>query len=205
MNLVKGLRGVRQQLWFIGEGDDEVVVLWICVSEEFVGCLADRVDLIGHAAAQIDQDADRERHVLSIEVLDCLFVLTFENLKIGLRKIDHRMILHVGDRHRNQNHFDIHAETVGRTLRTSTSRPMRLRPWHDVHIVVALRLHYCHQARGDRAQTEQGNHVGYCARGKGSRGTANRTMQMHGRQPRCWVWNVRKIIHRAREIRKHIL
>src|SRR5436309_9652095 len=138
MNVSKRLRSIGNHLWLVGKGNYEIVVLRIGVVEELRSRIAHGVDLVRHAAAEVDEDPHQKRRIFCPEVLDLLFTAALVKLEVVPREIDHRMILDVSHSYRNQHHLHIHTQMPLRFLQR-TMFSTRLFTRSDVDIVASLR------------------------------------------------------------------
>ena len=87
----------------VGEGDHEEFVLRIRGLEELDDRFAGALDLAAHAAAHVEDDANRDWGVFAGESLDLLLVLAFERLKLSRsRPVTSRFKVGDGDRHQDQ-------------------------------------------------------------------------------------------------------
>ena len=86
MSLLLELRNVRREIRgnfrTVGKFDQEVFVVGIAGLQECNGGVAGSGDLVLHAAADVENDADADRNVFGGEVLDLLFDLVFPDLKM---------------------------------------------------------------------------------------------------------------------------
>ena len=98
---------------FLLEIDDEYFVLRIGGPHQIKSCCRYLGSLIAHAAAIVDHNTERDRHVFTAEKLDLLFNAVFEHFESGLRKIRHQLSAAVGHAGMHYNQTRIAAKNRG--------------------------------------------------------------------------------------------
>ena len=113
LHIVSGLGKVRYLVRLVRERDHEELVLRIGGLEEFLYSFASALNLAAHAAAHVENYAQRNRRVLTREMADILLVLAFKNLEIFFVQASHQAIHWIGDSDRNQNQIHLRSDQRG--------------------------------------------------------------------------------------------
>ena len=102
---------IGDQLGPVVETDDEELILRIGGAQKFQNRVSGTVDLVGHTAAQIKDDPNRDRRILGREALELLQSIVFVDEKVLLLQAGNQAIKWVGDgnRHQHQVYVDPHA------------------------------------------------------------------------------------------------
>src|SRR5262249_55076224 len=82
---------------------------------------------------------NRNRRILRAEILDLLLVVALKQLEVVPFKINHRMILGVSYRDRDQNHFHIYTKANLRSRNRIAFRTLGSFARHDVDVLTRLR------------------------------------------------------------------
>ena len=92
------------------ERDQEELVVGVSSLEEAHDRVPRGVDVVLHAAADVEQDADRYRGGLLDEVGDLLFHLVFEDPEVVLLEAGYVAVERVRDRDLDEDRIDLGAE-----------------------------------------------------------------------------------------------
>ncbi len=96
------------------EANEEKFVLWIGGFEKLIGGLLGLVQFVGHAAAEIQDDADGDGNIFRGKIHDFLLDVVFEDAEIvGLQTCD-QAVVRVGDGNVDKRQF--HVEMHGSAL-----------------------------------------------------------------------------------------
>jgi hypothetical protein len=98
-----------EELGTVVKADEKELILWIGCLEKLESSLLGFPELVCHATAEIQDDADGDRHVFGREIHDFLFDLVFEDAKVlGLKTRDETVIrVGYGDVDKRQIHVDM--------------------------------------------------------------------------------------------------
>jgi len=82
LNVVDIVGEIRNQLGPVVEADDKELILRIGCAQKFQDRVPGAVDLVCHAAAQIEDDANRDGRILGRETFELLQSIVFVNEKV---------------------------------------------------------------------------------------------------------------------------
>src|SRR5208337_1784318 len=139
----------------IGEGDHEELVLRVGGLEEFAHRLAGALDLAAHAAAHVEDHADRNRSVFAGESLDLLLVFAFEKVEVLAVEAGYEPVQGIGDGHRHQDHVYIYFVGLG----VGPERRIDVRPFRSRWLNAGLDVDVPSRILGgERKRAARSNH-----------------------------------------------
>jgi hypothetical protein len=139
------------------ELDEEELVARIGGAEERGGGLLGFLHLVAHAAAGIEEEADRDRGVIGRETGDRLLDAIFEDVEgIGTEAVDGRAQA-VGDVHRHQHEGRVDAQQGRLAHRVGT----RALPQQEIDLLVVRRLKRRETGSQDRDQRHRPHPVAH--------------------------------------------
>jgi hypothetical protein len=109
-----------EELGTLVEADEKELILWIGCLEKLDGSLLGFPELVCHATAEIQDDADGDRYVFGREIHDLLLDLVFEDAKVLGLKARHETIIRVG--YGNVYERQIHVDMNGLALLDGLAR-----------------------------------------------------------------------------------
>lgn len=112
LDVVERFGRVSNELGMVGQADYKIIVLWIGILEEFTDRRALGINLIGHAVADIENQADGNGFVLRCEVTDLLWRIVFGNSEVLFLQIHHRAIHLVSHGGRHHHEVDINFQAI---------------------------------------------------------------------------------------------
>ena len=115
LDIFDGRGEVRHLLRLVRESNHEEFILRIGGLEEFDDCLPGALNLTAHAAAHVEDHANRNRSILAGKCADFLRFLILVYLEIFLVESGYQAIHRIGngDRHQHQADIDLHGLGVG--------------------------------------------------------------------------------------------